>query len=194
MNHSLLATLLTCIACAAAISPAQGQTNPYAGTRGESLRVAFGGSPGMQQRLADLGLGEDHAKVTTSPGWETVEVVVERFELERLRPLLPPHTLIAVLEQSRPFREIAAARRRFVDLPDTQYHTRSEVIAHLQLLEKTYPKLAKVYDLQSRYGAPPSHDGYRIYVLRMLLARLDDAHEYSRLLRHSDLIERNGSV
>jgi predicted deacylase len=167
MSHTRLAVNLALTVCLAATGRTQAPTtNPYTGKHGESVRVALGGAPGLQRRLAELGVVGDHVIPSSKPGWETVEVVLERIELARLRAQLPKHTLVLVLEESRPFEEIAAARRQHLN-PDPNYHTRAEVIADLRKFEKDYPKLAKLYDLQSRYGTPLSHDGYRLYALRI---------------------------
>ena len=167
MAYLRFAINLVCVVCATGSVKAQASDwNPYAGKPGESVRVALGGASGLRAKLEQLGVAGDHVIPSTASGWETVEVILERIELERLRPQLPAHTLVLILEESRPFQEIADARRNHFN-PDPGYHTRAEVIEDLLKFEKDYPKLAKVYDLQSRYGAPLSHDGYKIYALRI---------------------------
>lgn len=139
---------------------------------GESLRVMVSGRIGLQQALAAQGMIGDHVALHRSRGWENAKIVLTKEELKDLRAQLPPGTLFMILEQSKPYQEIvdeaslAAPVAGLVGY-DPGYHTRSEVIADLQMLEQTYPGLCKVYDLQSRYGAPVTHDGYNIYALRI---------------------------
>ncbi|MFN3241431.1 MAG: M14 family zinc carboxypeptidase [Planctomycetota bacterium] len=135
---------------------------------GESLRVQITGGAGLQQALADRGVIGDHVQVHQRDGWYTATAIVGREELRGLRAALPPGTLFLVLEKSRPYHQIAAQANgasQFVNWPG--YHTRAEVVADLQALEQQYPSLCKLYDLQSRYGAPLTHDGFRIYALRI---------------------------
>jgi len=135
---------------------------------GESMRVQITGAPGLQQALADHGVIGDHVQVQQQGSWQIATVIVGSQELRSLRAALPPGTLFMVLERSQPYRQIAAAgsaAAQFFNWPG--YHTRAEVITDLQALEQSYPSLCKLYDLQSRYGAPLSHDGYRIYALRI---------------------------
>ena len=135
---------------------------------GESMRVQITGSSGLQQALADQGVIGDHVQVHQQGAWQTATVIVGSGELRALRAALPLGTLFMVLERSRPYSQIAAAgaaAAQFYSWPG--YHTRAEVVADLQALEQSYPNLCKLYDLQSRYGAPLSHDGYRIYALRI---------------------------
>ena len=135
---------------------------------GESLRVQVSGPVGLQAALAQRGVIGDHVQVHQQGAWQTATVIVGKQELRELRAALPPGTLFLVLEQSRPYSQIAAAgsaAAQFYNWPG--YHTRAEVVSDLQGLEQTYPSLCKLYDLQSRYGAPMTHDGFRIYALRI---------------------------
>ncbi|MCK5941736.1 MAG: DUF393 domain-containing protein, partial [Planctomycetes bacterium] len=135
---------------------------------GESMRVQITGASGLQTALADLGVIGDHVHVHQQGGWQSATVVVGQQELRDLRAALPPGTLFLVLEKSRPFQQLAAAQAgasAFVNWPG--YHTRAEVVADLQAMEQAYPTLCKLYDLQTRYGAPLTHDGHRIYALRI---------------------------
>ena len=135
---------------------------------GESLRVQVSGPVGLQAALAQRGVIGDHVEVHQQGAWQTATVIVGKQELRELRAALPPGTLFLVLEQSRPYSQIAAAGNaaaQFFGWPG--YHTRAEVISDLQGLEQAYPSLCKLYDLQSRYGAPMTHDGFRIYALRI---------------------------
>lgn len=143
--------------------PAQQQTSV-----GESMRVQISGAPGLEAALANHGVIGDHVHVHQEGGWQSATVILGQQELGDLRAALPAGTLFMVLEKSRPYSEIAAAASpasQFFGWPG--YHTRADVIADLQALEQSYPALCKLYDLQSRYGAPMTHDGYRIYALRI---------------------------
>ncbi len=158
--------------------PAQ-QSTPI----GESMRVQITGQPGLQQALADQGVIGDHVQVHQQGGWQTATVIIGREELRDLRAALPPGTLFLVLERSQPYSQIAAAgsaAAQFYSWPG--YHTRADVVADLQALEQSYPSLCKVYDLQSRYGAPLTHDGYRIYALRISDAPDQDEDEPNLVL------------
>lgn len=158
-----LLPLLFGLLCGLAILPAQQQV-PV----GESLRVQISGRPGLDAALANLGVIGDHVHVHQQGAWQTATVVVGQRELRDLRAALPAGTLFLVLEKSRPYSQIAAAgtsASQFFNWPG--YHTRAEVVADLQALEQAYPTLCKLYDLQSRYGAPLTHDGHRIYALRI---------------------------
>ena len=135
---------------------------------GESLRVQVSGPVGLQAALAREGVIGDHVEIHQQGSWQTATVIVGAQELRELRAALPPGTLFLVLEQSRPYSQIAAAgaaAAQFYSWPG--YHTRAEVVSDLQGLEQAYPSLCKLYDLQSRYGAPMTHDGFRIYALRI---------------------------
>jgi len=133
---------------------------------GESMRVQITGRPGLQAALAAQGVIGDHVQVHEQDGWQTAVAIVGREELRELRRALPPGTLFLVLEKSRPYSQVAAANgTALLNWPG--YHTRAEVVADLQAFEQTYPSICKLYDLQTRYGAPLSHDGHRIYALRI---------------------------
>lgn len=139
---------------------------------GESLRVMVTGRTGLQQALTAQGVVGDHVELHRSGGWENAKIIVGQQELRELRAKLPPGTLFMVLEQSKPYQQVAKAARVAAGLGgiagyDPGYHTRAEVIADLQAFEQAYPGLCKVYDLQSRYGAPMTHEGYKIYALRI---------------------------
>jgi hypothetical protein len=163
----LLRTLL--VALVASFASLHAQAKP---DLGESLRVMVTGRIGLQQALSAQGVSGDHVVLHRSRGWENAKITVGRSELRELRAKLPPGTLIMILEQSQPFMKIveaasaAAAMTGLVGY-DPGYHTRAEVVADLQALEQSYPSLCKVYDLQSRYGAPLTHDGFKIYALRI---------------------------
>ncbi len=160
-------SVLYCAALLREATPAQ-QTGQPAAALGESLRVQISGPVGLQAALAREGVIGDHVEVHQQGAWETATVVVGEAELRGLRSALPPGTLFLVLETSRPFSQIAAAgavAAQFYSWPG--YHTRAEVVTDLQGLEQSYPSLCKLYDLQSRYGAPMTHDGFRIYALRI---------------------------
>ena len=166
----MLLRVLSVLFCAALLSkaaPAQQAGQPTA-SLGESLRVQVSGPVGLQAALAREGVIGDHVDVHQQGAWETATVIVGKDELRGLRAALPPGTLFLVLETSRPYSQIAAAgaaAAQFYGWPG--YHTRAEVVTDLQGLEQAYPSLCKVYDLQSRYGAPLTNDGFRIYALRI---------------------------
>ncbi|HIE70343.1 MAG TPA: hypothetical protein EYP98_09245 [Planctomycetes bacterium] len=135
---------------------------------GESMRVQISAALGLQAALAKLGVSGDHVHLHYQGGWQSATVIVGQQELRDLRAALPAGTLFMVLEKSRPYSQIAAASSsasQFFSWPG--YHTRAQVVTDLQALEQSYPALCKLYDLQSRYGAPMTHDGYRIYALRI---------------------------
>jgi len=135
---------------------------------GESLRVQITGAVGLEAALSDLGVIGDHVRLHHEGGWQSATAILSQQELRDLRAALPAGTLFMVLEKSRPYSEVAAASSsaaQFFNWPG--YHTRAQVVADLQALEQTYPSLCKLYDLQSRYGAPLTHDGFRIYALRI---------------------------
>ena len=163
LMRSLVVALITFL------SGLQAQAKP---DLGESMRVMVTGRTGLQQTLTARGVVGDHVVFHRSRGWENANIIVGRRELRELRAKLPPGTLIMILEKSQPFQQIvdaasAAAAITGIDGYDPGYHTRAEVIADLQAFEQSYPGLCKVYDLQSRYGAPLTHDGFNIYALRI---------------------------
>ena len=139
---------------------------------GESMRVMVTGRIGLQQALLEQGVIGDHVVLHRSRGWENAKIIVGKRELRELRNQLPPGTLFMILEESKPYQQVVnaatvAAVLAGIDGYDPGYHTRAEVVADLQGFEQAYPGLCKVYDLQSRYGAPLTHDGYEIYALRI---------------------------
>ncbi|MEC8652774.1 MAG: M14 family zinc carboxypeptidase [Planctomycetota bacterium] len=161
-SRRILVGLLSSVLMLAAVTAQQ------AAPIGESLRVQITGGAGLAQALSDQGVIGDHVQVHQQGAWHTATAIVGRDELRSLRAALPPGTLFMVLEQSRPYSQIAAAgaaAAQFYNWPG--YHTRAEVVTDLQALEQGYPSLCKLYDLQSRYGAPLTHDGFRIYALRI---------------------------
>ena len=132
------------------------------------MRVQITGATGLQAALARQGVIGDHVQVRHQGGWQTATVIIGEQELRDLRAALPPGTLFMVLEKSRPYSQIAAATSaatQFFNWPG--YRTRADVVTDLQALETGYPSLCKLYDLQSRNGAPMTHDGFRIYALRI---------------------------
>ncbi len=135
-------------------------------TPSESLRIAVTGATGVAAKLQQLGYAGHDVHLTRQGQWTTAELIVLQTELPALRQALPKGTLFAVLERSRPYREIAKALR-MVDVPDPLYRTPQEVETGLRLLEQTYPNLCKVYDLQTRYQAPLTLGGRKIFVLRI---------------------------
>jgi len=163
LSRFLVVALATLLASASAQTKSQ---------LGESLRVMVSGRAGLQQSLVAQGLIGDHVKVHRSRGWENANVIVTKDELRDLRRQLPPGTLFMILEQSQPYQQIVNAASNAASLAgldgyDPGYHTRAEVIADLQAFEQAYPALCKVYDLQTRYNAPVTHDGFNIYALRI---------------------------
>lgn len=69
-----------------------------------------------------------------------------------------------VLDRGRPLRELLG---RIDAPPDARYYTHQEVIDALRALETAHPTLARVYDLTAYTGMPPTHEGRRLYALKI---------------------------
>ncbi|MBK8975314.1 MAG: hypothetical protein IPM29_05270 [Planctomycetes bacterium] len=117
----------------------------------------------MSSRLDSLGFhAHDHA-VHTAGAQVVTEVIVPEPELAWLRAQLPG-ALVQVVERSRPLRELLPP---LPESPDPSYKTPQQIEQIFRSLEASYPAIAKVYDFQSRYGAPFTHGGRRIWLLRI---------------------------
>jgi hypothetical protein len=136
-------------------------------TTQDSLRVLVSGPAGEVRRLDALGFHDHSPSYSIEGSWLVQEVIVPEAELPALRAAVPA-SIVKILERSRPLRDKVAEWRRIVpDLPDPNYRTPAEILAGLQALEAQFPTLAKLWDFQSRWGTPLTHNGRRVYGLRI---------------------------
>jgi hypothetical protein len=130
------------------------------------LRVVVHGKKNLVSRLIQRGFdATSHPAIGRN--YTAAQVILDERDVPLLRRVAGP---IIVMERSRPFREIAEARRRAagVDLPpDARYHTPTEIAAELLKMEKAYPKIALRVDLNARYSVGLTHGNRRIYALKI---------------------------
>ena len=148
--HSLLLLVLL---CPSPPLPAQGET---------SLLVEVGGDGGpagsLRDRLARAGLDV----LPPSPGKrDGVRLILAPGEEEVLENL---GLGFRVLQRGRPLKEILGSPD---GPPDSRYYTTAEMYTLLGNLEKTYPGLAKRYDITRYTGAPTTHEGRHIFGLKI---------------------------
>ena len=131
-----------------------------------SVHVVIHGGPQIVSELRAEGFDAWSAPRRSTGKLVAAEAMLASNELSKLRE---GFRVVSILERSRPFREINAARRRARPMapPDPSYKTPKEIEDELARLERTFPKLAKRYDLNSRTGAALTHGGRRIYGLRV---------------------------
>ena len=95
---------------------------------------------------------------------EDLQVIIAPDELTEFRRLGLRTRLI---DRGRPFAEIAAERAARHDAPDPGYFTVAEIEQELASLQQTYPTIARRVDLTALPGAARTHDGRRIYGLKI---------------------------
>ncbi len=130
----------------------------------EHVFVWVSGPTGTFDALRAAGYDDHDAVWRVARGQEHAGVILPSADLAALRAELPVASLVRVVRSSKPLRDAPRVGRAG---PDPRYRTPQEVLAGLNDLATTYPGLAAVYDLQSRYGAPLTHEGRRIHVLRI---------------------------
>ncbi|MCH8271264.1 MAG: hypothetical protein IH985_08670 [Planctomycetes bacterium] len=92
-----------------------------------------------------------------------VELVVSGTDLADLRSWgLKP----TVIERSRPFAEIQRARGSGRPEPP-EYPTLSEIVSSMNATAAAHPGIARVVDLTTELGAPPTHEGRHIFAMRI---------------------------
>jgi len=98
-----------------------------------------------------------------------VDVVVFADRLAAFRQMVPQATLVA---EGRPFEEVhrdmlAAAAARGEDMPDPAYYTVAEIEAAIDAQVSANPAICQKVDVTAFPGAALTHDGRRIYALKV---------------------------
>ena len=132
-----------------------------------SLRILLHGPSGFGELL--LGEGFESwpvAQPSTNGVW--LETIIHSSELPRLRGLTAGMPLL-ITGRSRPYADIERERQQALglDMPDPGYRSLAEIRQDLADLEMAFPDLVKVYDFQSRYGTPLTHEGESIPLLKI---------------------------
>ena len=165
----------------ALLLPAPQSTAPAHGVEADYLRVVVHGKRGLVDFLTRRGFD-----ATSHPaiGHKRVaaQVILDERDLSRLQRLTGNTAII--LERSRPMREIVSAYKRAgpAGPPDSRYHTPAEINAELLALQRAYPKLALRIDLNTRYKVGLTHNGQRIYALKISDNPSQDEDEPAMLL------------
>lgn len=149
---------------------AQAPLTPAA-LQSESLMLSVTGPPGLLADLEAAGFltHDSRSRRSAETAHEIAEIILPSADVPRLRAVVPPGTLFAVLRRSEPLsvRVQAMAAALGPDMPDPGYRTSVEVTQELQALALANIGRATLFDLQGRYDAPLTHDGNHIFVLRI---------------------------
>jgi len=104
--------------------------------------------------------GADIAAKDPRSGW--IDVITTRGEIATLAPLGETR----IVDLSRPFHEISDERRA-AGGPLPEYKTYDEVVARLLAVEAAFPSIARVFDLTTDFGAPPTWGGRHLLAMKI---------------------------
>lgn len=134
-------------------------------TQAATARVIVDVKPGSaeERRLAAAGFDLDHGRDGDHVGdpahdGASVEIFVSDSDLPRLESM---GFAFAIVERGRPLRD-----RLATDI-DSRYYDWSEINAELLALQNAHPARALRVDLNAAFGGPLSHEGRRIYALKI---------------------------
>jgi hypothetical protein len=116
---------------------------------------------------------EKHASTLLSDGFDvlretvtktTLELIVSAHELQILKD---KGYSITILSIGRPFREIQNEQYAGFSSPPPGYPDLNTIIDEMNSTASNYPTIAKVFDLTSKYNAPPTYEGRHLYAIKI---------------------------